>query len=210
MAVKLRWATPNIDEELAYMARVSNPDATPEDPYEKLIGYLIYHLHWSPFQMVNICLDVETTRDIGRQMLRHKSLNFQEFSQRYAEVKQEGPMITVGARMQDPKNRQNSISCTDPGINDSWLYWQNYVWDFCWFGYQACLKVGIAKELARKLLPEGLTRTRMFVNGTVRDWFHYLTVRTGPETQLEHRELATEILAICLELAPATFGHVKQ
>lgn len=208
MNVKLRWATTNIDAELAYMARVSNPDATPEDPYEKLIGYLIEHLHWSPLEMVNICLDIETTRDIGRQMLRH-GIRFQEFSQRYAKVQQEKAIIVETARLQDPKNRQNSIPCDDPFVNDSWRYWQDFVWNACWIGYQACLKMGIAKELARKLLPEGLTQTHMFANGSVRDWFHYLTVRTGPETQLEHRELAKKILVICLDLAPATFGHVK-
>lgn len=208
MSVNLEWATDDIDARIAWMARVSNVNAKPDDPSEKLIGYLINHKHWSPLQMASICVNIETTRDIGRQLLRHRSFNFQEFSQRYAAVEQTEPVL-CDARLQDHNNRQNSIPSVDPEINDAWIWWQNRVWNFCWFAYQACLKVGIAKELARKLLPEGLTKTRMFMCGTVRDWFHYLCIRTGPETQLEHRVLAQEILKICLEIAPATFGYVK-
>lgn len=208
MAVKLEWATPEIDGRIAWMARVSNPKASPDDPFEKLIGYLIEHLHWSPFEMANICIDIETTRDIGRQLIRHRSLRFQEFSQRYAEVDQESPMLS-GARVQDHKNRQNSFVSLDPSVIEGWAFWQNRVWDFCYLAYKAALTLGIAKELARKLLPEGLTRTRIFVNGTVRDWFHYLSIRTGVETQLEHRELAQAILAVCVDVAPATFGRIN-
>jgi thymidylate synthase (FAD) len=209
LAVKLRWATPDIDGEIAYEGRVSNSNAKPGDPYKKLIGYLISHKHWSPFEMANICLRVETTRDIGRQLLRHRSFHFQEFSQRYAEVAEDKPVVVQQARLQDPKNRQNSIPCEDFLLNDSWVWWQNRVWTFCWTAYQACLKMGVAKELARKLLPEGLVKTQMYVNGTVRDWFHYLAVRLDPSTQLEHRQLAREILAVCMELAPATFEHLN-
>lgn len=207
MPATLRWATPDIDSEIAYEGRVSNPDATPDDPYEKLIGYLISHKHWSPFEMANICLKIETTRDIARQILRHRSFHFQEFSQRYAKVEQEKPVIHK-ARLQDTKNRQNSIPSDDYMLNDHFAFWQNRVWDVCWTAYNACLKLGIAKELARKLLPEGLTQTTLYMNGTVRDWFHYLSVRTDPSTQLEHRVLAGEILNVCTELAPATFGRL--
>lgn len=208
MGVKLEWATSDIDARIAWMARVSNPNAKPDDPHGKLIQYLIDHKHWSPLEMCDICVDIETTRDIGRQILRHRSFHFQEFSQRYSEVPQDKPVVVVEARLQDYNNRQNSISCDDPGINDGWVWWQNCVWNFCWTGYQACLRLGIAKELARKLLPEGLTQTRMFMKGTVRDWFHYLSIRLGPETQLEHRLIAEEIYAICIEIAPAIFGKI--
>lgn len=190
------------------MARVSNRDAHPDDPHEKLINYLILNKHWSPLEMANVCVRIDTTRDIARQLLRHRSLHFQEFSQRYAEVMQKDPVLS-DARLQDHKNRQNSIPSDDIMLNDNWVYWQNRVWDICWTGYKACLKLGIAKELARKLLPEGLTETSLYVNGTVRDWFHYLAVRTDPSTQLEHREMAEAILAVCLEQGPATFGRLK-
>lgn len=208
MSVKLRWATPDIDAELAYQARVSNPNATPDDPFEKLIGYLISHKHWSPFEMANICVDIETTRDIGRQLIRHRSLHFQEFSQRYAAVEQENPILS-DARLQDHKNRQNSIAVGDEELLRQWAWLQRRVWDVCYSCYRAALDMGIAKELARKLLPEGLTKTHMYVNGTVRDWFHYLSVRLDPSTQLEHRQLAQEIFDVCVKLAPATFGHLN-
>lgn len=208
LVVKLEWATPNIDKRITWMARVSNPAASPDDPHEKLIKYLIDHKHWSPLEMVDICLKIETTRDIARQILRHRSFHFQEFSQRYSAVDQDKPIISE-ARLQDTKNRQNSLVESDPQIQDSWLYWQNRVWDCCWLAYNACLRMGIAKELARKLLPEGLTKTTMFMKGTVRDWYHYTAIRTGPETQYEHRIVAQEILGILKEISPAVFGGKK-
>jgi thymidylate synthase (FAD) len=200
------WATQDIDGMIAYLARVSNAKAKPEDPSVRLLMYLVTNKHWSPLEMANICIEVETTRDIGRQMLRHRSLHFQEFSQRYAEVEQTEPVIAE-ARLQDTKNRQNSIQTDDPVLNEQFAFWQNKVWDVCWLAYKTCLKMGIAKELCRKLLPEGLTGTRMYVNGTVRDWYHYLEVRLwGPGVQLEHRELAQEIFNACYKVAPETFG----
>ena len=207
MSATLDWATPDIDSRIAYMARVSNPNAKPDDPYEKLIEYLLDHKHFSPFEMCNICINIETTRDIGRQLLRHRSLHFQEFSQRYSEIPHDP--IYAEARLQDHKNRQNSILTDDLLLQKTWAGIQKASWECDLDRYKEALKLGIAKELARKLLPEGLTKTHMFVSGTVRDWFHYLCVRTGPETQLEHRELANEILKICLEVAPATFGRIE-
>lgn len=201
MKVDLIWATPGIDKLVGYMARVSNKNAQPDDPATKLIKYLIDHKHWSPFEMVNICMSIHTTRDIARQILRHRSFHFQEFSQRYSEAPEE-PLYSE-ARLQDTTNRQNSILVHDENLINEWASIQNKVWDFCWMWYKVALHFGIAKELARKLLPEGLTRTHMYMNGTLRDWIHYLTIRTGVETQKEHRDVAEAILKIVREICPA-------
>lgn len=209
MNVKLEWITPDADQRIGYIARVSNDKASPDDPYEKLIHYLMDHKHWSPMDMANACFEIITTRDIARQILRHKSFFFQEFSQRYSEAPEE-PVINGQARLQDKKNRQNSIVTEDVAINEAWAWWQNRVWDFCWAGYQACLKIGIAKELARKLLPEGLTKTKMFMNGTIRSWIHYLSIRTAVETQYEHRQVANEILAVLEDACPVVFQAARQ
>lgn len=207
MSVKLHCATPDIDENIGYLARVSNPKAKLGDPVKKLIQYLIGHSHWSPLEMAFIVIDIETTRDIGRQLLRHRSFHFQEFSQRYAAVEQEKAELR-NARVQDHENRQNSYVTDDPSIIAAWAWWQNRVWDLCYSAYTACLLMGIAKEQARALLPEGLTRTRMFMAGTVRDWYHYVSIRTGPETQLEHRQIAQQILTELKKVAPITFEGV--
>lgn len=177
------------------MARVSNKDAVKSDPVSKLVSFLIRNKHWSPFEMANLCVQIETTRDISRQILRHRSFHYQEFSQRYAEVEQAGPIIRE-PRTQDTKNRQNSFATTDAGLQDAFLYWQNTVWTACWTAYQTCIKLGIAKEVARVLLPEGLTGTKMYMNGTIRDWIHYLSVRLEAGTQKEHREVAQQVLEI--------------
>ena len=203
MKVSPVWITPNTDKLIGFMARVSNPNADISDPVEKLIAYLLKHKHFSPFEMACMCVEIHTTRDIARQILRHRSFHFQEFSQRYAVV-DEGAEIGSVARLQDTKNRQNSIVCENVAVNDAWAYWQNTVWAFCWTAYQACLRLGIAKELARKLLPEGLTKTHMYMQGTIRDWLHYIGIRTGVETQLEHREIAEEIRSILAQSAPLT------
>lgn len=208
-AASLVWITPTADKLIAFMARVSNPQATEEDPSEKLIRYLLDHKHFSPFEMVCLCVEIYTTRDIARQILRHRSFHFQEFSQRYAEVHEE-PEIGQVARLQDKKNRQNSIVSDNHAINDAWAYWQNTVWAFCWTAYQACLRLGVAKELARKLLPEGLVQTRMYMQGTVRDWLHYIGIRTGVETQLEHRLIAEQIKTIMLEACPVVMEAAIQ
>lgn len=203
MAVRLEWITPEADRRIGYMARVSNPKAHPDDPVERLIAYLIEHRHWSPFEMANACVEIITTRDIARQILRHRSFHFQEFSQRYSEAPEEP--IYADARLQDTKNRQNSIVTDDVEISKVWSALQYKVWDVCWAAYKVALGLGIAKELARKLLPEGLTRTKMYANGTIRDWLHYLSVRTGPETQYEHRVVANEILNVLREQCPLVF-----
>ena len=204
MTCKIEWATPDIDERIAYMARVSNPNAKPGDPYERLIQYLIDHKHWSPFEMASICVNIRTTRDIGRQLLRHRSFHFQEFSQRYAAVDQQAPVLS-SVRLQDFKNRQNSLEVDDRNLQWWWDIAQQHTWDEAYKRYNSALERGIAKEVARKILPEGLTETHMFMSGTVRDWYHYLSIRTGPETQKEHRDLATQILFQVHEIAPSTF-----
>lgn len=152
--------------------------------------------------MACMCVEIETTRDIARQILRHRAFHFQEFSQRYSEVPEE-PEFSDAPRLQDSKNRQNSIPTFDKSISTEWQAIQNHVWDICWFGYQLALNLGIAKELARKLLPEGLTRTRMYMQGTLRDWLHYVGIRQGPETQLEHRQIAYAIGLLLEENCPA-------
>lgn len=208
MAVNLQWVTPEADQRIGYMARVSNPEAKPDDPVEKLIKYLINHKHWSPFEMANACIEINTTRDIARQILRHRSFHFQEFSQRYSEVAEKP--IFAEARLQDHKNRQNSIATDDVAISRQWAMIQQQTWNFCWTMYKMALKLGIAKELARKLLPEGLTRTRMYMNGTIRDWLHYLSVRLGPETQLEHRHVAQQVLVVLEGCCPIVISAARQ
>lgn len=198
--VSLVWATPEAEQKIAYMARVSNPDN--QDNHEtagKLISYLIKHKHWSPFEMVNVCMEIETTRDIARQILRHRSFSFQEFSQRYAEA-----LNTEFSepRLQDPKNRQNSIEVDNLTLDYAWFNLQNKVAETAENAYKEALELGIAKEVARKVLPEGLTMSRMYMNGSLRSWIHYIDIRTGPETQKEHREVAQQCEAILKELFP--------
>ena len=187
--VTLVWATPDAERLIAMMARVSNPENQTSTEYEKLIRYLIKHKHWSPFEMVNVCMSIETTRDIARQILRHRSFTFQEFSQRYAIPTE---FEYVDARMQDKNNRQNSIPCTDYGMISVWNEKQRAVIDFAGQVYDWGNKMGLAKEVTRKVLPEGLTVSRMYVNGTLRSWLHYCEIRCSEETQLEHREIAKQ------------------
>jgi thymidylate synthase (FAD) len=187
--VTLVWATPDAERLIAMMARVSNPENQTSTEYEKLIRYLIKHKHWSPFEMVNVCMSIETTRDIARQILRHRSFTFQEFSQRYAIPTE---FEYVDARWQDKTNRQNSIPCTDYGMISVWNEKQRAVIDFAGQVYDWGNKMGLAKEVTRKVLPEGLTVSRMYVNGTLRSWLHYCEIRCAEETQLEHREIAKQ------------------
>ena len=197
---KIRWSTPNAEQELAYIARVSNLQAKPEDPFERLLRYLFRKKHWSPFEMVNVCVEITTPRDIGRQLLRHKSLHFQEFSGRYAEY--EDLQEPREARLQDHENRQNSLPCTDPFLKAWWTAAVEGIVDLTTFVYKEALRRGIAKEVARTILPEGLVPSRLFVNGNLRSWIHYFEVRCTPETQKEHRELAEAIRAVVLEEFP--------
>ena len=179
----------SLQEMVAYCARVSNPaNQSNHQTSENLLHYLIKHHHWSPFEMVSICLEINTTRDIARQILRHRSFSFQEFSQRYAEVNDS--FVTREVRMQDHKNRQNSIETDDTDIQKAWDNKQNDLANHAQETYQWALQQGIAKEQARAVLPEGMTPSRLYMNGTLRSWIHYIQLRTGPETQKEHREIA--------------------
>jgi thymidylate synthase (FAD) len=204
MSVKLVWATPSGDELIAYMARVSNPDNQDnKETAPKLIKYLVKHKHWSPFEMVNMCVEINTTRDIARQILRHRSFSFQEFSQRYAEV--ETPEHFSETRLQDEKNRQNSITSTDEALNAWWNSVQRRVADDAEWVYRTALSRGIAKEVARKVLPEGLTPTRMYMNGNLRSWLHYVEIRCDEATQKEHRLIAEQCKALLVTQFPSLF-----
>jgi thymidylate synthase (FAD) len=174
---------------VAYCARVSNPsNQTNTETSEKLIRYLIRNAHWSPLEMVSVCLEIETTRDIARQILRHRSFSFQEFSQRYAVADVE--FENREARLQDTANRQNSIDTQDAGLKQHWEKQQRQVQDYARSAYQWALARGIAKEQARAVLPEGMTASRLYMQGTLRSWVHYIELRSGNGTQLEHRDIA--------------------
>ena len=180
---------------VAYCARVSNPSNQMNmETGEKLIRYLIKHKHWSPLEMASATVEVDTTRDIARQLLRHRSFSFQEFSQRYADPTQglEDVYVERKARLQDPKNRQNSVVTDDMKLHDAWGVHQRAVWQRAMQAYQWAIDNGIAKEQARAVLPEGNTLSRLYVNGTLRSWVHYIELRSGNGTQLEHIELARE------------------
>ena len=171
-----------------YVARVSNPTAYEVRSTDKLINYMTEHGHWSPFEMVNVVLDIATTRDMARQLLRHRSMCYQEFSQRYSATETTG--LIRETRLQDFKNRQNSLPCDDEEIIEWFTDAQKQVMELSFRLYDQALKKEIAKEQARAILPEGLTRSRLFANGTLRSWIHYIDLRTKPDTQKEHRELA--------------------
>ena len=204
MKVKLVWVTPDAEEKVAYMARVSNPgNQDNKETAPRLLRYLMKHKHWSPFEMVNVCMEIECTRDIARQILRHRSFSFQEFSQRYAEA--------LGAeysevRLQDEKNRQNSLPTQDRELQRWWDEQQLLVMKQAQFAYGAALNNGIAKEVARKVLPEGITNSRMYMNGTLRSWMHYVDIRCDVATQKEHREIAEKCKAILTNLFPSLYG----
>jgi thymidylate synthase (FAD) len=190
-----------IQDSIAYCARVSNPaNQNNTDTNEKLLNYLIKHNHWSPFEMVSICLEIETTRDIARQILRHRSFSFQEFSQRYA-VADLG-FVTKETRLQDIKNRQNSIISTDPELEKTWEEKQNQLATQSQEVYKWALENGIAKEQARAVLPEGMTVSRMYMNGTLRSWIHYIQLRSGVDTQKEHRKVALACAAAISQIYP--------
>ena len=178
-------------ELVAFCARVSNPsNQLNTETSEKLIKYLIKNAHWSPLEMVSACLEIETTRDIARQILRHRSFSFQEFSQRYANPVKDLEFVTREARLQDPKNRQNSIETTDSEIIKGWNDKQEEVIDLAVNAYNWAIESGIAKEQARSVLPEGNTISRLYMNGTLRSWIHYIQLRAANGTQKEHMEIA--------------------
>ena len=182
----------NLQDFVAYCARVSNPaNQMSSATAEKLIKYLIKHKHWSPLEMVSATMEIETTRDIARQLLRHRSFSFQEFSQRYADpADMDGVFETSEARLQDTKNRQNSIETDDDELQTQWNIRQEAVIQEAEEAYEWAIENGIAKEQARKVLPEGLTLSRLYVNGTLRSWVHYIELRSANGTQKEHMELA--------------------
>jgi|SRR5882672_11186048 len=207
MSVQLIWITPNAEDLIVHIARVSNPQSQAEGQHqEKLIKYLIKHKHWSPFEMASVCIEINTTRDIGRQILRHKSFQFQEFSFRYQTVDKLEQSPLREARLQDNTNRQNSIEVDDPDLEADWEYEQQEVYNRAETAYKWALERGIAKEVARAVLPEGLTPSRLYMAGTVRSWYHYCQIRCGPETQKEHREIAQEIKNLLSEELPIIFS----
>jgi len=180
----------NLLEQVAFAARVSNPSNQNNDvTAEKLVRYLIKHQHWSPLEMVSVCLEIDTTRDIARQILRHRSFSFQEFSQRYADASQLGFELRE-ARMQDLKNRQNSIQTENQALAAWWETYQKKVIEVASDAYKFALEKGIAKEQARAVLPEGITKSRLYMNGTLRSWIHYIQLRSDNGTQKEHRDIA--------------------
>jgi len=194
----------DVQELIAFCARVSNPSAQINtETSEKLIRYLVKHQHWSPLEMVSACLEIETTRDIAHQIVRHRSFSFQEFSQRYAEPKEMGEIFEYSeARLQDTKNRQNSVETEDVELHHSWLDQQEKVVNAAQDAYNWAIENGIAKEQARKVLPEGLTKTRLYMNGTIRSWIHYIDLRGANGTQLEHMEIAHACAKVIKEVFP--------
>ena len=193
----------NIQELVAFCARVSNPsNQLNTETSEKLISYLIKNAHWSPLEMVSACLEIETTRDIARQMLRHRSFSFQEFSQRYANPVKDLEFVTREVRMQDPKNRQNSIETDNTKIAEEWNNIQNEVIQTATNAYNWAIKSGIAKEQARAVLPEGNTVSRLYMNGTLRSWIHYIQLRAANGTQKEHMEIAIACAEVIHKIFP--------
>lgn len=193
MNVSLIWITPDAERLVAHIARVSNPANQNNPEYEKLLHYCMAHGHWSVLEMATACVEINTTRDIGRQILRHRSFSFQEFSQRYADVAALPEAELREARMQDTKNRQNSFDLPPGPLADRWAMIQHEVYDMAVERYREALESGIAKEQARALLPEGLTPSRLYMSGTLRSWITYLKVRTDAATQKEHRLIAQQI-----------------
>ena len=197
-------------ELIAFCARVSNPSNQFNlETSEKLIRYLVKHKHWSPLEMVSACLEIETTRDIARQILRHRSFSFQEFSQRYADPTKDLDFVVREARLQDLKNRQNSVVTDDKRLQEEWEYHQSRVITAAKEAYRWAIENGIAKEQARAVLPEGNTISRLYMNGTLRSWVHYIDLRSGNGTQLEHMEIARECAKAIVEVFPMADEFVQ-
>ena len=193
----------NAQELVAFCARVSNPsNQLNTETSEKLINYLIKNAHWSPLEMVSACLEIETTRDIARQILRHRSFSFQEFSQRYANPVEDLEFVIREARLQDPKNRQNSVETEDEKIINEWEKLQNSLIENAKEVYNWAIENGIAKEQARSVLPEGNTVTRIYMNGTLRSWIHYIQLREANGTQKEHMEIAKSCAEVINKIFP--------
>jgi thymidylate synthase (FAD) len=203
---KLIWATPDADKHIGYCARVSNPGNQDNPNVAGLLSYCAKNAHWSVFEMASACIEVSTTRDIARQLLRHRSFSFQEFSQRYADATQLGEFAIRECRMQDNKNRQNSLETDDFDLTIWWAAAQARMVGEAEYLYSEALKRGIAKEQARALLPEGLTPSKLYVNGTMRSWITFLQARLDPSTQKEHRLVAQDVLAVLRDVAPVTMS----
>jgi len=201
----------NIQDLIAYAARVSNPaNQANTKTTPKLLDYLIKHKHWSPFEMASACIEINTTRDIARQLLRHRSFSFQEFSQRYADIRDLSDSIVIRkARLQDPKNRQNSVMTDDTQLHLAWEVHQRDIWQQAMKSYKWAIDNGIAKEQARVILPEGNTPSRLYVNGTIRSWIHYIELRSSNGTQLEHMELARAVGEAIGKIYPAITDFVE-
>lgn len=214
MAKLISYTTPSLDlhmegidtaeEFIAYCARISNPaNQFNIETSERLIKYLVKHKHWSPLDLLDVTLEIEPTRDIGRQILRHQSFKFQEYSQRYSSVEDLGDMFEISeCRLQDTKNRQNSLDTDDEELAEWWKSEQEYLISVVSELYKTALAKGIAKEVARKVLPEGLTKTRMIMKGSIRSWIHYLEVRLDETTQKEHRDIALSISKVIAAVFP--------
>lgn len=193
-----------IDDFIAYVARVSNPsNQNNTETSGRLIKYLVTNKHWSPFELVHVVMEIETTRDIARQILRHRSFTFQEFSQRYADPTKDLGFTTREARLQDTKNRQNSIETNDNDLSFQWTGRQEYVINAANIAYKWAIENGIAKEQARAVLPEGLTVSRMYMSGSLRSWIHYCQLRCANGTQKEHREIAIDCWYKIMEHFPS-------
>jgi len=200
-----------IEDLVSFCARVSNPSNQYNlETADKLIKYLIKHHHWSPLEMVSVCLEITTTRDIARQILRHRSFSFQEFSQRYADPTKELDFEVREARLQDPKNRQNSIETDDRELNKIWQAKQRDLIASAREAYVWAITNGIAKEQARALLPEGLTVSRLYMNGTLRSWIHYIMLRASNGTQKEHAEIALACAQVIADIFPLTKELVNE
>jgi thymidylate synthase (FAD) len=197
-------------ELIAYCARVSNPsNQFNSETSEKLIRYLVRHAHWSPLEMVSACVEITTTRDIARQILRHRSFSFQEFSQRYADPTKDLKFVTREARLQDPKNRQNSVSVEDQLLQNEWYRAQQRVIYAAKREYEWAIANGIAKEQARAVLPEGLTESRLYMNGTLRSWVHFIELRSANGTQKEHQEVAVACAKVIATVFPLAESLVQ-
>ena len=197
----------DIQELIAFSARVSNPsNQMNKDTNQKLLKYLAKHKHWSPFEMVSACIEINTTRDIARQILRHRSFSFQEFSQRYANPVEELEFITREARLQDKKNRQNSIENTELALDMGWKRKQEEVIKVCKEAYEWAIENDVAKEQARVVLPEGLIKSRLYMNGTIRSWIHFIELRSANGTQKE----CSEVAIACAEAISKIFPMVKE
>ena len=201
----------NMTELVAFCARVSNPDnQSNKVTSEKLIRYLIKNQHWSPLEMVSMCLEIETTRDIARQMLRHRSFSFQEFSQRYADPTKDLDFVIREARLQDPKNRQNSIETDNEELQNKWAIMQQAVINNAEHAYSWAIQNGIAKEQARAVLPEGNTVSRLYMQGTLRSWIHYIQLRSANGTQKEHRAIAHNCAEVIAKVFPMASEFITQ